>query len=652
MNHEPRGASRRQLLEDQQVPLLVVLLPAADPHPVEHPAGEPRLAGGVGDRDVGDVLPRLVRAPGRRARAPGTSPACGLAVDDVHDQEQGLRAEDRPRGGARRGSPAARRRGGRGRVAPSARTAADQRRVGRSARWPWGVPDPRRPFYPTVDRGAAPPTVVVASQQVSVYVARCASWCSAARTFAADVHRTDHRAASSFGLTAHPAATYTPPMGRPVGTEPAHHRSIPRVVLAVVVVAVVGSWLVGHASDEGGELRTAPVDEPSAVRSTTSTQRAGAALCATWYTPPSCVRRRGVPTGRRAGSCRARLDGTADDHAADRPSSGATGAAAPSTAHWHWSAVGSLDPVHPGRLRGHRRRVRRRHLGGRARRLLPGAHRPGPRASTTSTSTRSAATATCGCSRTPSSTTPARPTRLDQAAFAHNTAMVQTGPVLHAAPSRDADGTDVVRAGHRRAAPEPLVLAARRRARRRSPAGVLGRDGQDRRPRAARRARLGAGAYLVGDLRRRHAGPVVFQPAPDVRRRRRSTASPWRATTSTRYLFGNSFDQNLARQGGFYACPCSATRCTWRGCRGARSTRAGVPYGGRLVPDPAAAVPIVNRYYAENPMQPRFLDGRWVAGTKVDGYWGDELADRRRPDAVGSVDDHDPSRWRRAAAIR
>jgi hypothetical protein len=25
-------------------------------------------------------------------------------------------------------------------------------------------------------------------------------------------------------------------------------------------------------------------------------------------------------------------------------------------------------------------------------------------------------------------------------------------------------------------------------------------------------------------------------------------------------------------------------------------------------------------------MQPRFLDGRWIAVTKVDGYWGEELA--------------------------
>jgi hypothetical protein len=43
-------------------------------------------------------------------------------------------------------------------------------------------------------------------------------------------------------------------------------------------------------------------------------------------------------------------------------------------------------------------------------------------------------------------------------------------------------------------------------------------------------------------------------------------------------------------------------------------------------PDAGAAVTIVQRYWAENPMQPRFIDGQWVSATKVDGYWGDELS--------------------------
>ena len=37
-------------------------------------------------------------------------------------------------------------------------------------------------------------------------------------------------------------------------------------------------------------------------------------------------------------------------------------------------------------------------------------------------------------------------------------------------------------------------------------------------------------------------------------------------------------------------------------------------------------MPFLTRFHAENPMQPRFLGGHWVAVTKVDGYWADELA--------------------------
>ena len=93
------------------------------------------------------------------------------------------------------------------------------------------------------------------------------------------------------------------------------------------------------------------------------------------------------------------------------------------------------------------------------------------------------------------------------------------------------------------------------------------------------------------------------------------------------YLFGNTFDQNLARQGGFYACPCSATRMYLaRVPRGALDAAPEFRTADGWSPDAGAAVPIVNRYYAENPMQPRFLDGRWVSATKIDGYWGEELA--------------------------
>ncbi len=54
---------------------------------------------------------------------------------------------------------------------------------------------------------------------------------------------------------------------------------------------------------------------------------------------------------------------------------------------------------------------------------------------------------------------------------------------------------------------------------------------------------------------------------------------------------------------------------------------------------PEDARPIVERFYAENPMQPRYLDGQWVAATAVDGYWGDELSIDVAEHAVGAVDD-------------
>jgi hypothetical protein len=93
------------------------------------------------------------------------------------------------------------------------------------------------------------------------------------------------------------------------------------------------------------------------------------------------------------------------------------------------------------------------------------------------------------------------------------------------------------------------------------------------------------------------------------------------------YLFGNTFEQNLVREGGFWNGPHSATRM-WL----ARVPR------GRLTAPPeyrtadgwsanrVDAVPFLSRFYAENPMQPRYLDGQWVAATDVDGYWGDALA--------------------------
>ncbi|MEO6653932.1 MAG: hypothetical protein ABIP17_14890 [Ilumatobacteraceae bacterium] len=93
------------------------------------------------------------------------------------------------------------------------------------------------------------------------------------------------------------------------------------------------------------------------------------------------------------------------------------------------------------------------------------------------------------------------------------------------------------------------------------------------------------------------------------------------------YLFGNTFEQNMLREGGFWNGPHSATKMYVARVR--RGMLMDWPEyrtvdGWSLAPEDA--VPIVERFYAENPMQPRFLDGQWVAATAVDGYWGDHIA--------------------------
>ncbi len=93
------------------------------------------------------------------------------------------------------------------------------------------------------------------------------------------------------------------------------------------------------------------------------------------------------------------------------------------------------------------------------------------------------------------------------------------------------------------------------------------------------------------------------------------------------YLFGNTFEQNLSREGGFFSGPHSATRM-WLARVPAGRLGSAPEYrtADGWTADPTQAVPITQRYWAENPMQPRYLNGQWVATTKVDGYWGGQLA--------------------------
>ncbi len=118
---------------------------------------------------------------------------------------------------------------------------------------------------------------------------------------------------------------------------------------------------------------------------------------------------------------------------------------------------------------------------------------------------------------------------------------------------------------------------------------------------------------------------LEFAPAPNAGATPLYGYAVASAGTHT-YLFGNSYDQNLDRQGGWDAGPLSATRM-WlaRVPRGQLEATPEYRTADGWSSDPADARPIMSRFWAENPMQPRYLDGQWVAATKRDGFWGSEL---------------------------
>lgn len=102
------------------------------------------------------------------------------------------------------------------------------------------------------------------------------------------------------------------------------------------------------------------------------------------------------------------------------------------------------------------------------------------------------------------------------------------------------------------------------------------------------------------------------------------------------YLFGNTFEQNMVREGGFWNGPHSATKIYLaRVPRGRLTDSLEYAAGQGWSNDPADAQPIIDRFFAENPMQPRYLDGQWVAATAVDGYWGDHLVIDVAPEPWG-----------------
>jgi hypothetical protein len=126
--------------------------------------------------------------------------------------------------------------------------------------------------------------------------------------------------------------------------------------------------------------------------------------------------------------------------------------------------------------------------------------------------------------------------------------------------------------------------------------------------------------YNPADLTR-----LAFQRAPNAGARPLygyAVASDAKHT----FLFGNTYQQNLTLEGGFWNGPHSATKM-WL-ARVPRGELAATPHywnGSGWTDAPDQAEPIVDRFWTENPMQPAFLNGRWVASTKKDGFWGDDL---------------------------
>ena len=91
------------------------------------------------------------------------------------------------------------------------------------------------------------------------------------------------------------------------------------------------------------------------------------------------------------------------------------------------------------------------------------------------------------------------------------------------------------------------------------------------------------------------------------------------------YLFGNSNLLNLTFEGGFYNGPHSATkmflaRVPLGDLSAALEYRTADGWSRRA----NDAVPISERFWTDNGMQPRYLDGHWLAVTKIDGFWGTE----------------------------
>lgn len=105
------------------------------------------------------------------------------------------------------------------------------------------------------------------------------------------------------------------------------------------------------------------------------------------------------------------------------------------------------------------------------------------------------------------------------------------------------------------------------------------------------------------------------------------------------YLFGNSNLLNYESEGGYLGGPHSATRMYLaRVPLGQFDTDPSYWTGDGWSALPSDAAVISDRFFAENTMQPRYIDGQWVAVTKENGFSGRDI--------VIDMADHPWGPWR------
>jgi hypothetical protein len=116
-----------------------------------------------------------------------------------------------------------------------------------------------------------------------------------------------------------------------------------------------------------------------------------------------------------------------------------------------------------------------------------------------------------------------------------------------------------------------------------------------------------------------------FRRAPD------SGASPIygyavQSDATHTYLFANTFEQNLTREGGWFNGPHSGTKMFLaRVPRGRLFDKPEYWTSQGWISEVVYPEPFLQRHWSEFPMQPRLIDGQWVATTAVNGYWGEEF---------------------------